>query len=148
MQVVLLERVRNLGHLGQTVAVKPGYARNYLFPYGMAVPATKENIAHFEARRAELEKVDAEKLAQAKKRAADLEGFVVVIKRKTAEEGKLYGSVSVNDIMDALKAANHDVEKREVILQDVHIRTIGEYGAEVHLHSDVVVTLKVQVEAE
>lgn len=148
MQVVLLERVRNLGHLGQTVAVKPGYARNYLFPYGMAVPATKENIAHFEARRAELEKVDAEKLAAAKKRATDLEGFVVVIKRKTAEEGKLYGSVTVNDIVDVLKIADLPVEKREIILLDAHIRTVGEYAAEVHLHSDVVVTLKVQVEAE
>lgn len=148
MQVMLLERVRNLGRLGDKVGVKPGYARNFLIPYGKAVPATKANIEHFEARRAELEKADAEVLAAAQKRADAMKDKVVTIKRKTAEEGKLYGSVGLHDIIDALATQSIVVEKRELNLPEGAIRSIGEYVVEVHLHSDIIVELKVVVEAE
>ena len=148
MQVVLLERVRNLGHLGDKVNVKAGYARNFLIPYGKAVPATKDNIAYFEMRRAELEKADAEALAKAQKRADAMKDVVIVIKRKTAEEGKLYGSVGLHDVLDALLASSIEVEKRELNLPEGAIRSVGEYVVEAHLHSDIIVELKVVVEAE
>jgi len=148
MQVVLLERVRNLGQLGDVVKVKAGYARNFLVPYGKALPATKANIAHFEQRRADLEKAAAETLAVAQKRAAQLQDFVLTIKRKTAEEGKLYGSVNLHDIVDAFEKSSAEVEKRELNLPAGTIRSVGEYVVEVHLHSDVIVEVKLVVEAE
>lgn len=148
MQIILLERIRNLGHLGDTVTVKPGYGRNYLIPYGKAVPATKENLAHFEARRAELEKIAAEKLSEAKKRAETLNDVTITLVRKTADEGRLYGSVTIQDIIVAASEKGVQLEKHEVTLPNGPIRNTGEFSIDVELHSDVVVALKLMVEAE
>ena len=128
MQVMLLERVRNLGHLGEKVNVKPGYARNYLIPYGKAVPATKENIAYFEQRRAELEKADQETLAQAQKRADALKDVIITIKRKTAEEGKLYGSVGLHDIIEFLAQSFSRAACRETVSARCGRRVVGTAG--------------------
>lgn len=148
MEVILLERVRNLGHLGETVNVKAGYARNYLLPYGKAVVANKANIAYFEQRRAELEKTAADLLGKANARAKQMEGLSIVITRKASEEGKLFGSVTVHDIMDAISAQNIEIEKRELNLVEGPIRSVGQFPLEVHLHSDVIVGLTITVEAE
>lgn len=148
MEVILLERVRNLGHLGETVNVKAGYARNYLLPYGKAVVANKANVAYFEQRRSELEKTAAELLAKANARAKQMEGLSIVIARKASDEGKLFGSVSVHDVLDAIVAQNIEVEKRELNLVEGPIRSVGEFPLEIHLHSDVIVNLAVTVKAE
>jgi large subunit ribosomal protein L9 len=148
MKVILLEKVYNLGDLGDTVEVKSGYGRNYLIPQGKAVAATAENTAKFEARRAELEKVAADKLAMAQKRAEQFKDFSITLVRKAIEEGRLFGSVSVYDIVEAIKEKGLQIEKREVILPAGHIREIGEYEAELLLHSDVKVKIVVKIEAE
>jgi len=149
MQVILLSKVENLGGLGDMVKVRPGYARNYLIPYGKAKPATKENIAEFEARRAELERLAAEQLAAAQERAAKLEGQSVTITSKAGAEGKLFGSVGTAEIAKAISAQTGvTVEKREVRLLEGAFRTTGEFKVTLHLHSDVDATLTVVVVGE
>lgn len=148
MQVILLDRIRNLGDIGDKVKVKAGYARNYLLPQGKAVPATADNVVKFEERRAELQQKAAEKLAQAQTRGEALSALTVTIARRTADEGKLYGSVGTRDLADAITAAGVAVEKSEVLLPAGVIRQIGDYDIQVQLHSDVMVVIKVAVVAE
>jgi large subunit ribosomal protein L9 len=148
MNVILLEKVHNLGDLGETVSVKPGYGRNFLIPKGIAVAATADNVAKFEARRAELEKAAAEKLAEAEKRQQALSEVVVTIAHKAGEEGKLFGSVGTADIADAVTAAGVEVVKREVRMPEGPIRETGEYDIDIELHSDLVATVKVNVVPE
>jgi len=148
MEVILLDKVINLGNLGDKVNVKSGYARNYLVPQHKAVMATKEKIAEFEVRRADLEKAAAEKLAAAQTRADALGKIEVVITHKAGEEGKLFGSVGTQDVADAMTAAGAAVDKREVRLPEGIIRHVGDYGIDVNLHADVTVTVKLQVAAE
>lgn len=149
MEVILLEKIANLGDLGDKVTVKPGYGRNYLVPGKKAVPATVENVKIFEERRAELEKAAAEKLAEAKVRAEKIaELGSVTIKSNAGDEGKLFGSVNVAEVADALTAAGVEIAKSEVSMPEGPIRMIGEYDIDIHLHSDVAQTVKVVVEAE
>ncbi len=148
MNVILLERIGNLGDLGDEVVVKPGFARNYLIPQGKAVRATSENRAVFEERRAELERVAGERLGEAQARAAQLEGMAVTLVVKAGEEGKLYGSVGTHDIADAVTAKGVEIEKSEVRLPEGPIRAIGEYEIDVQLHSDVTVAIQVSVVPE
>ena len=148
MNVILLERVGNLGDLGEEVSVKGGFARNYLVPKGKAVRATAENREMFEARRAELERIAGERLGEAQGRAGALEEMAVTITAKAGEEGKLYGSVGTQDIADALGAKGAEVAKSEVRLPTGAIRQVGEYDIDIQLHSDVTVAIKVTVLAE
>ncbi|HWP94418.1 MAG TPA: 50S ribosomal protein L9 [Gammaproteobacteria bacterium] len=148
MEVILLQKVENLGNLGDRVKVKPGYGRNYLIPRGKAAPATPENVKAFEARRAELERIAAEELARANERKAKLEGLVVTITAKAGNEGKLFGSVGTVDIAEALTAQGTAVERREVRMPHGPIRVAGEHEVEIHLHTDVNVKVKVVVVAE
>lgn len=149
MDVILLEKVRNLGDLGDQVKVRPGYGRNFLIPKGKAVPASAENIAKFETRRVELEKVAADALAAAQARAERLKALGrIVLTRKAGDEGKLFGSVSTADIAEAVTAAGVEVEKREIELPEGPIRQVGEYPLELLLHTDVTAAITVAVEAE
>jgi large subunit ribosomal protein L9 len=148
MEVILLEKVANLGSLGDKVKVKAGYGRNFLLPYGKAVPATADNLKAFEERRAELEKAAAEKLSEAQARAEKLEGASVTITSKAGEEGKLFGSIGVRDIADAITATGTEVEKSEVRLPEGPLRVVGEYEIELQLHSDVTVVINLAVVAE
>ncbi|AHI31374.1 MULTISPECIES: 50S ribosomal protein L9 [Marinobacter] len=148
MDVILLEKVANLGSLGDKVKVKAGYGRNFLLPYGKAVAATADNLKAFEERRAELEKAAAEKLSAAQARGEALEGASVTITSKAGEEGKLFGSIGVRDIADAITAAGTDVEKSEVRLPEGPLRVVGEYEIELQLHSDVTVHINLAVVAE
>lgn len=145
MDVILLSKVENLGALGDKVNVRSGYARNYLIPQGKAKFATAENLAEFEARRAELEAQAKEILAQAEARKAKLDGVVITIAAKEASEGKLFGSVNNFEVLEALTAAGHEVEKRELRMPDGAFRTLGEFEVELHLHSDVnaLITIKI-----
>ena len=148
MEVILLEKVQNLGELGDKVNVKPGYGRNYLVPSGKATPATPENIAQFEQRRAELEKAQVERMGAAEGRAGQLRDVSVTIQAKAGNEGKLYGSVGTREIADAVTATGVELEKHEVLLPDGALRETGEHEVALHLHSDIDVTIKVVVEAE
>jgi large subunit ribosomal protein L9 len=148
MDVILLEKVANLGSLGDKVKVKAGYGRNFLLPYGKAVPASADNLKAFEERRAELEKAAAEKLAEAQARGETLNGASVTITSKAGEGGKLFGSIGVRDIADAITAAGTEVEKSEVRLPEGPLRVVGEYEIELQLHSDVSVTINLAVVAE
>ncbi|MFZ2288558.1 MAG: 50S ribosomal protein L9 [Halopseudomonas yangmingensis] len=148
MEVILLEKIANLGNLGDKVAVKAGYARNFLLPFGKATAATASNIAAFEARRAELEKAAAEKKAAAEARAAQLEGLVVTIAANAGEEGKLFGSIGTRDIADAVTAAGVALEKSEVRLPEGALRNVGEFEVAVHLHTDIESVVKLVVVAE
>ncbi|MCB1683976.1 MAG: 50S ribosomal protein L9 [Pseudomonadales bacterium] len=148
MNVILLERLRNLGDLGEEVNVRPGYARNYLIPKGKAVRASDEARSHFETRRAELESAANELLGAAQARADRLKDLAITIVVKAGEEGKLYGSVGTQDIAEAVTRESIEVEKSEVRLPDGVIRTIGEYEIDVQLHSDVTATIKLSVVAE
>ncbi len=148
MEVILLNKVENLGDLGDVVKVKPGYGRNYLIPTGRAVPATEANRKVFEARRAELEKAAAEALAAAEARRDALADLEVAISHKAGEEGRLFGSVGTGDIAEAVTAAGVSVEKQEVRLPEGPIRQTGEYEIELHLHPEVNVTIKVNVVGE
>jgi large subunit ribosomal protein L9 len=148
MNVILLERVNNLGDLGDEVSVKPGFARNYLIPNAKAVQANHANREVFEQRRAELEAKANEILGVAKSRAEKIEGHILTIMVKSGEEGRLYGSVGTQDIADALTADGHEVERSEVRLPDGAIRAIGEYDIAVQLHSDVTAGIKVAVVEE
>ncbi len=148
MELILLEKVQNIGDLGDTVTVKPGFGRNYLLPQGKAVPATKENVARFEAQRAELEKAAQEKLADAEERAEALTGLVVHIAANASEEGKLYGSIGPREVSNALADAGHEVEKAEVIMSEGPVRFTGEYEINLQLHADIESQIKLVVEAE
>ncbi|BBD80034.1 50S ribosomal protein L9 [Aerosticca soli] len=148
MELILLEKVRNLGNLGDKVKVKPGYGRNYLLPQGKAVPATPQNLEAFEKRRAEYESKANAQLADAQARKARLEGVEVTIAAHVSPEGKLYGSVGPRDIADALQAAGHEVHKGEVIQGEGPIRSTGEYEVIIALHADVQTTVKVTVVGE
>ena len=145
MEVILLEKVANLGNLGDKVKVKSGYGRNYLLPQRKATAATPANIAEFEARRAELEKAAAERKASAEARAAQLAELEVTITATAGDEGKLFGSIGTADIADALTASGVEVAKSEVRLPNGTIRQVGEYDVAVHLHSDVEATVKLIV---
>ena len=149
MQIILLDKVANLGGLGDNVAVKSGYARNFLFPQGKAVPATKANIEKFEARRAELEAKLAADLTAANDRAAKLAALgEVTIASKAGDEGKLFGSVGTRDIADAITEAGVKVSKAEVKLPTGTLRETGEYEIDVQLHAEVTATVKIVVIAE
>ncbi len=148
MEIILLQKVKNLGNLGDRVKVKAGYSRNFLIPYGKAVPATANNIAEFEQRRAEFEAKAGEILAAAQARRERIEGQAVTIKANASTEGKLYGSVGPRDIAEAFTAAGMPLEKSEVIMGEGPIRKTGEFEVEVHLHADVHTTVKVVVQPE
>ena len=148
MQLILLQKVVNLGNLGDKVDVKPGYGRNYLVPQGKAVPATAANLATFEAKRAEYEAKAKAQTDGAESRRSKLEGVSVTIKANASTEGKLYGSVAARDIAEALTAAGHKVSKSEVIMGEGALRNIGEFDVLVHLHAEVEVTVKVVIEPE
>lgn len=149
MQIILLDKVANLGGLGDNVAVKSGYARNFLFPQGKAVPATKANIEKFEARRAELEAKLAADLVAANDRAAKIAALgEVTIASKAGDEGKLFGSVGTRDIADAITEAGVKVTKAEVKLPTGTLRETGEFEIDVQLHAEVTATVKVVVIAE
>ena len=148
MELILLQKVKNLGNLGDKVRVKPGYGRNYLVPQGKAVAATVANTAEFEKRRAEYEAKANGVLAAAEARKAALEGASVTIKANASPEGKLFGSVGPRDIADAFSAAGHPLEKSEVVMGEGPLRHTGEFEIHVHLHADVQTTVKVVVTAE
>ncbi|GAB2180654.1 50S ribosomal protein L9 [Denitratisoma sp. agr-D3] len=148
MQIILLEKVVNLGGLGDIVKVKDGYARNFLIPQGKAKRATEENKKVFEERRAELEKAQAEKLAAAQALAGKIEGQTVTITRKAGVDGRLFGSVGNADISEALKAQGFDVEKAAVRLPNGPFKMIGDNAVEVALHTDVVANITVSVLGE
>lgn len=148
MEIILLEKVSNLGNLGDKVTVRAGYGRNYLVPQGKAVPATAKKIAEFEARRAELEKLAVEKLVAAQARSAALSKLEIVIAHKAGDEGKLFGSVGTHAIADAISAAGVKVDKQEVRLPNGVIRNIGSYDIDINLHTDVVQTMTIKVIVE
>ncbi|TVP82976.1 50S ribosomal protein L9 [Thioalkalivibrio sp.] len=148
MEVILLEKIDSLGGLGDKVRVRPGYARNYLLPQGKAKFATPENIAEFEARRAELERAATEALAAAETRRESLTGMVIEITAKAGGEGKLFGSIGASDIADAVTARGVEVEKREVRLPEGPLRQAGEYEIQVHLHADVDADIRIIVTGE
>ena len=148
MELILLQKVTNLGGLGDKVTVKPGYGRNFLVPQGKAVPATAANLAEFEAKRAEYEAKAKAVHDEAEGRAAKLEGASVTITANAATEGKLFGSVGPRDIADAFTAAGLPLEKSEVIMGEGALRNVGEYEIVVKLHADVQTTVKVVVQAE
>jgi len=145
MQVILLEKIRNLGDLGASVNVKPGYGRNFLIPQGKAVMSSAQNIELFEQRRAELEAKAQDKLTQAEARAASLNGVNVQIAVLASEEGKLYGSVGVNEITSALKEQGVDVARHEVTLSDGPFHALGEYTVAIHFHTDVTVDFPIEI---
>jgi len=148
MQLILLQKVTNLGNLGDKVNVKPGYGRNYLVPQGKAVPATAASIAEFEARRAEYEAKAQSQLDEAQQRLAKLEGASVTVYANASTEGKLYGSVGPREIADALTKAVTPVNKSEVVLGEGAFRNTGEFEVVVHLHADAETTVKVVIEGE
>lgn len=149
MNVILLEKVGKLGDLGDQVSVKAGYGRNFLIPFGKAVPATKDNVASFEARRAELEAAAAEKLAQAQARAEKITALeAVTIEANAGDEGKLFGSIGTQDIADAITAAGADVAKSEVRLPLGAIREVGNFDVDIQLHGDVTATINISVTAQ
>jgi large subunit ribosomal protein L9 len=148
MEIILLEKIANLGTLGDRVKVKPGYARNFLIPRGKATEATAANLARFEARRAELERIAAESLAKARARAEQLAELIVTLSVKTGSEGRLFGSVGPADIANAVSAAGIELQKQEVRLPTGSIRQIGEYDVDLHLHGEVRTQIRVNVIAE
>lgn len=148
MEVILLEKITNLGNMGDRVKVRPGFGRNFLLPKGKAAPATAENIARFEARRAELERLQAEELAVVQVRADQLAKLELRIPAKAGSEGKLFGSLGTVDIAEACIAAGCAVERSEVRMPEGPIRSTGEHQVDVHLHTDVTVSLTVTVVAE
>ena len=148
MQVILLEKVVNLGQLGDVVKVKPGYARNYLVPHGKAKRATPDNLAEFEKKRVDLEKQQADILAEANARAEKLNGLMVQISQKAGVDGKLFGSVTNGDIADALKAQGFEVAKASIRMPDGPLKQVGDHELIVGLHTDVTATIKVSVLGE
>ncbi|MFO1319926.1 MAG: 50S ribosomal protein L9 [Burkholderiales bacterium] len=148
MQIILLEKVINLGQLGDVVKVKDGYARNFLIPKGKAKRATESNLAEFEKRRAELEKIHADALAAAQEKAVRLDGLMVQIKQKAGVDGRLFGSVTNHDIADALKVQGFELDKGAVRLPEGPIKHVGDHPIAVALHTDVVVHITVSVLGE
>lgn len=148
MEVILLQKVANLGNIGDRVKVRSGYGRNYLLPEGKATLATAENVKKFEARRAELEKIARDALESAQARAAALEGFKLAITAKAGSEGKLFGSIGTHDIAEACTRQGHKVARSEVRLPSGPLRTVGEHSVALHLHTDVDVVLPVIITAE
>lgn len=145
MEVILLEKVKNLGNLGDKVDVKPGFGRNFLIPQSKAVFATEENIKLFEKRRAELEKKAAKALESAQQRAAKLNDTSVQIAVMASDEGRLYGSVGVTEVRDALAAKSVTVSRREIVLPEGPMHMVGDYVVEIHVHSDVIAKVQVQI---
>ena len=148
MDLILLEKVQNVGDLGDLVKVKAGYGRNYLVPHGKAVPATKHNLEQFETRRAELEAAAHDRLGKAEARKTGLEDVVVQLAANASDEGNLYGSIGPREVASAVAALGHEITKSEVIMGEGPIRTIGEFDVIVQLHTDVETTVKVVVSAE
>jgi large subunit ribosomal protein L9 len=148
MQVILLQKVANLGNIGDRVKVRSGYGRNFLLPQGKATLATPENVARFEARREELERLAREHLASAGDRAAALKDFKLVIAAKAGTEGKLFGSIGTSDIAEACTRAGFKIERSEVRLPSGPLRILGDHVIGLHLHADVDVPLTVSIVAE
>jgi large subunit ribosomal protein L9 len=148
MQIILLEKVGKLGSLGDVIKVKDGYARNYLIPHGFAKRATEANKAEFEARRAELERAQADRLGAAQAVAAKLEGLMIQIARKAGMDGRLFGSVSNIDVAEALAAQGFEVERSAIRMPDGHLKQVGDVRVDVALHADVVVPITVSVLGE
>jgi len=145
MDLILLEKVQNLGDLGDLVKVKAGFGRNYLVPQGKAAPATKDNLAQFEVRRSELEAAAQDKLGQAQARQSGLTDVVVEISANASEEGNLYGSIGPREVANAVSALGHEITKSEVTMGEGPIRTVGEFDVVVQLHADVETFVKVIV---
>ena len=148
MQVILMEKVANLGELGDVVKVKDGYARNFLIPHGKAKRATEANLKAFESRRAELEKAQAETLGKAKERGAKLDGLTLQITQKAGPDGRLFGSVTNYDIVEALTKQGHEVERSNIRMPQGPLKQVGDYPIQVSLHTDVTVTITVSVLGE
>ena len=148
MQVILMEKVANLGNLGDVVKVKDGFARNFLLPQGKAKRATEENLKAFEVQRAVLEKAQAETLAKAQERGGKIDGLTLQIAQKAGVDGRLFGSVTNYDIVEALKAQGHEVERASVRMPAGPLKQVGDYEIQIQLHTDVLVTVKVSVLGE
>jgi large subunit ribosomal protein L9 len=148
MQVILMEKVANLGELGDVVKVKDGYARNFLIPHGKAKRATPDNLKAFESRRADLEKAQADVLAKAQERGSKLDGLTVQITQKAGPDGRLFGSVTNYDIVEALQKQGHEVERANIRMPQGPLKQVGEYPLQIGLHTDVTVTVKVSVLGE
>ena len=148
MQVILMEKVANLGNLGDVVKVKDGFARNFLIPQGKAKRATEANIAAFEVQRVALEKAQAEALAKAQERGAKMDGLTLQIAQKAGVDGRLFGSVTNYDIVEALKAQGHEVERAMVRMPEGPLKQVGDYEIQIQLHTDLVVTVKISVLGE
>lgn len=149
MEVILLENIENLGSVGDKVSVKAGFARNYLVPHGKAKLATAENLAEFEAQRAELELAAAEALAEAEQRKAQIEAMdTIEISARVGSEGKLFGSIGVGDICDAAEAMGVTIEKREIRMPEGALRTTGEHVIDIHLYTDVDTQITVNIVGE
>lgn len=148
MEVILLQKVANLGSIGDKVKVKPGYGRNYLLPQGKAALCTPANLKKFEERRAELEKLASDELESAKLRATQLEGFKLSLAAKAGTEGKLFGSIGTADIAEAVTKAGIRIERAEVRLPGGPLRMIGEHHVKLHLHTDIEIDLPVTIVAE
>jgi len=148
MDVILLQKVANLGNIGDRVKVRSGFGRNYLLPQGKATLATPDNIARFEARRAELERAAREQASSAEERAAALKDFKLTIHAKAGTEGKLFGSIGTSDVAEACTRAGFKVERSEVRLPSGPLRTLGEHTVSLHLHADIDVPLQVAIVAE
>ena len=148
MQVILMEKLVNLGNLGDVVKVKDGFARNFLIPQGKAKRATAENLKAFEMRRAELEKAAAEAVAKARDQAAKLEGLLLQIAQKAGVDGRLFGSVTNIDILDALGKLGHEVERSHIRMPQGPLKQVGDYPIQIALHSDVIATVTVSVLGE
>lgn len=145
MQVILLEKISNLGNLGAKVDVKPGYGRNFLIPQKKAVLATPNNIAKFEAQRADLEKKAQEMLTKAQQRASKLNDVVLVLRAQASDEGKLYGSIGVSEIQAAMSEQDIEVSKREIVLSEGVFHSVGQYSVEVHVHMDVIARVALEI---
>ena len=148
MEVILLEKIAKLGKLGDKVTVRNGYGRNFLLPFGKALPATEANLATFEARRAELESAANTQLSNAHKRAGEMAEIELTLTAKAGDEGKLFGSIGARDLAEAITSAGVAVAKSEIRLPEGPIRAVGEYDVGIQLHSDVATTIKVFIEAE
>ncbi len=148
MEVILLEKIQNLGDLGDLVKVRPGYARNYLVPQGKAAPATAENRKKFEQRRRELEDAAADKLVLARRRAEAMSGFKITVARRVSEDGKLFGSVSTVDIAEEMERCGHELQKSEIHLSEGPLKSLGEHEVAVSLHPEVHLSILVEVVPE
>ena len=148
MQIILLEKIVNLGSLGDIVKVKDGFARNYLIPHGKAKRATPGNVAEFEQRRTELEQAQADALAKAQDKAAKLDGLMLQITQKAGVDGKLFGSVTNVDVSEALKVQGFDIPKAAIRMPQGPLKTVGDHPLKLALHADVVVTVTVSVMGE